>query len=299
MNVPVRAVRREDPEYPPLLRNIHDAPGTLYIQGRLDHALPAVAVVGSRRPSPYGLRTAAELSRGMAAKGIAVVSGLARGIDGMAHHAALDAGGVTWAVLGCGLGQVYPPEHRGLAERLVAAGGCLISELPMNAAPLAGHFPKRNRIIAGLSLGCVIVEGRLKSGSLITARLAAEQGREVFAVPGPASSPLSQAPHWLLENGASLLTNAEELLWKIPGLKERLVERAVAAPAARPAFPKPPFPQRWSKILESLGSEALTLDELIEAEGSDAPPLLQSLLDMELADLIVSLPGRRYARKEN
>jgi DNA processing protein len=292
-------LRRGEKGFPPLLEEIPDAPDILYVRGRLDPAIPAVAIVGSRRPSPYGLRAAAALARGMASKGIAVVSGLARGIDGMAHRAALDAGGATWAVLGCGLGQVYPPEHRDLAERIVAAGGCLMSELPLDAAPLAGHFPRRNRIISGLSMGCVVVEGRLKSGSLITAKLAAEQGREVFAVPGPVSSPLSQAPHWLLENGADLLTSAEDILWKIPGLAERLAARG------RPDVPPAPVErpgdrlvsQGWSKILESLGSEALTLDELQEAVGSDAQPLVQHLVDMELSDLIISLPGRRYARK--
>lgn len=291
-------LRRGEPGFPRLLEEIPDAPGALYIRGRLDPEIPAVAIVGSRRPSPYGIRTAAALARGMSAKGIAVVSGLARGIDGMAHQAALDAGGATWAVLGCGLGQVYPPEHRDLAERIVASGGCLISELPPDAAPLAAHFPRRNRIISGLSMGCVVVEGRLKSGSLITAKLAAEQGREVFAVPGPASSPLSQAPHWLLENGASLLTSAEEVLWKIPGLEDKLAARsrpAAAAPTALPAARR--VSQGWSKILESLGSETLTLDELREAVDSDAQPLIQHLVDMELSDLIIALPGRRYARK--
>ncbi len=182
--------------YPALLASVRDAPVALYAWGRLDD-LPAVAVVGSRAPTNYGRRMARRLAGDLARRRVAVVSGLARGIDAEAHEGALDAGGTTWAVLGSGLGQVYPPENRDLARRIVDEGGCLLSEFPLAEKPDRWRFPRRNRIVAGLSWATLIVEGRSKSGSLLTAQNAVEYGREVLAVPGPAGSPLSEAPPWL------------------------------------------------------------------------------------------------------
>ena len=177
-----------------------------------------LAIVGSRTPTLYGRRMARELAAACAAKGIPVVSGLARGIDSEAHRGALRGGGVTWAVLGSGLDVIYPKGHEPLAEEILARGGALISEAPLGAPPVRANFPRRNRILSGLSWGAVIVEGRLKSGSLITARLAAEQGREVFAVPGPADSPLSEGPHELLRQGAAMARSLEDIIEELPML---------------------------------------------------------------------------------
>jgi DNA processing protein len=226
-----------------------------------------------------------------AAAQVVVVSGLARGIDTEAHQAALEAGGVTWAVLGGGLGRLYPPENEPLARRIVETGGCLISEHPDGEEPRPGYFPRRNRVISGLSWGTVVVEGAAQSGSLITARCAVEQGREVFAVPGPADSALSAACHQLLREGAMPLCAMRDIWHLLP-------------PACRPSSqgaPRPArgLPQAQEKILELLGPDALTVEELVKRAGLDLSGLSNILLDMEFQDLVEALPGQRYAKKGN
>lgn len=229
-----------------------------------------------------------------AAPHVVVVSGLARGIDTEAHQAALEAGGITWAVLGGGLGRLYPPENEPLARRILESGGCLISEHPDEEPPHPGYFPRRNRIISGLSWATVVVEGGEQSGSLITARCAVEQGREVFAVPGPADSPQSAACHRLLRQGAAPLCSMEDAWPLLP-------------PACRPPLRRGPrpgvraggLPQAQEKILEWLGPDSLTLEELVEKTGLDLSGLSNILLDMEFQDLVESLPGQRYAKKGN
>lgn len=213
-----RVLSGDDPEIPGLLRSIDDRPTTLFMRGRLDSSRPAIAVVGSRRPTEYGRRTARRIAGEAARAGVVVVSGLARGIDAEAHRAALAAGGVTWAVLGSGLDRIYPPEHADLAEEIVSAGGALISEFALGCPPRRENFPRRNRIVSGLCWGAVVVEGARRSGSLITARTAAEQGRAVFAVPGPADSPMSEGPHELLRQGAALACRFEDIVAELPML---------------------------------------------------------------------------------
>jgi len=285
----------EDPEYPDLLRSVPEAPLLLYVKGRLEGG-PPLAFVGSRRPTPYGLRMACRLAGEAAQAGCVVVSGLARGIDTQAHRAALKAGGLTWAVLGSGLGRLYPPENELLAREIVAAGGALVSELPIRTPPLAGHFPRRNRIVSGLSWGTVVVEGESRSGSLITARLALEQGREVFAVPGPADSRLSDAPHLLIAQGAKLVRTMAEVWEELPAGC-----RPVRPPEAAlgPRRLSPPLAEEQEKILRLLGPEALGLEELGQAAGIDLPRLSNILFQMELEDLVAPVPGQRYAKKEN
>ena len=205
-------VTMDDPEYPAALRTIPDPPLALYIQGTLTEAdRVAVAVVGSRRASLYGLQCAERLAGDLALRGVTVVSGLARGIDGAAHQGALRAAGRTVAVLGSGLARLYPEDHAPLAER-IAESGAVISEYPMEAVPSAFNFPRRNRLISGLSLGVVVVEAAQRSGALITADCALEQGREVFAVPGPMTSATSQGTHHLLKQGARLVTSVDDIM---------------------------------------------------------------------------------------
>lgn len=285
-----RVLVRGEAGYPELLASVTDAPLALYAWGRLD-ALPAVAVVGARAPTSYGRRMARRLAEDFARRRVAVVSGLARGIDAEAHEAALDAGGATWAVLGSGLGEVYPPDNRDLARRIVAEGGCLLSEYPLTLKPQKGSFPRRNRIVAGLSWATVIVEGRGSSGALITARNAAEYGREVFGVPGPADSPLSEAPHRLIRDGARLAASAADVL-------------AVLPPGAGPAPLKPARTASGSlpegdeaRILHVLGGDSLSLDELGKITGLDMTRLSLIMFGLEVKELVCAVPGQRYAKK--
>ncbi|MCI5211892.1 MAG: DNA-protecting protein DprA, partial [Candidatus Electrothrix sp. ATG2] len=226
------------PRYPFPLLNIHDYPILLYCVGDLDgFRLPAVAVVGSRTPTKYGQNVSAALAQQLARKGLAVVSGLAKGIDGQAHIGALEAGGKTIAVLGCGLDVVYPGEHGSLYKQ-IGEQGLLVSEYPLGTPPEGFRFPARNRIISGLSLGVVIVEAAVRSGALITARLALDQNREVFAVPGRIDSPKSEGPHGLLRQGAVLIRSVEDILAELPSsiqsTENALLSDRNAAPSTDP-----------------------------------------------------------------
>lgn len=285
-----RVLVRGEAGYPELLDSVTDAPLALYAWGRLD-ALPAVAVVGARAPTSYGRRMARRLAEDLARRRVAVVSGLARGIDAEAHEAALDAGGVTWVVLGSGLGEVYPPDNRDLARRIVAEGGCLLSEYPLSVKPLAGLFPRRNRIVAGLSWATAVVEGRGSSGALLTAKNAVEYGRDVFAVPGPADSPLSEAPHRLLRDGARLAVSARDIMAALPpGAGVEPLRPARPARGARPEGEE-------AKILHILGGDSLSLDELGKISGLDMPRLSLIMFGLEVKELVCAVPGQRYAKK--
>lgn len=220
-------IHRGAPEYPSLLEHIPDPPQQLYVRGTIP-AAPMVAVVGSRRATSYGLAVARRLGRQLAERGLCVVSGLARGVDGEAHRGALEAGGLTIAVLAAGLDAIYPPEHRDLAEAITTSGA-LVTEMPEGTAPLPGRFPIRNRLVSGLSRGVVVVEAAQRSGALITARLALEQGREVFAVPGCIDNPLTEGTHALLRDGAKLVTGVDDVIEEFPGLG--------VAPAPAPSPP--------------------------------------------------------------
>ncbi|HUF18795.1 MAG TPA: DNA-processing protein DprA [Thermoanaerobaculia bacterium] len=276
-----------DPEYPALLREIADPPAVLYTEGNL--ALlerNAVAVVGSRRASAYGQNAAAAIARSLSAAGVTVVSGMARGIDAAAHRAAMTEPGRTVAVLGTGIDQVYPRSHRQLA-REIASSGLLLTEFSPGTPPRALNFPIRNRIIAGLSLGTVIVEATDRSGSLITARMAAEQGREVFGVPGPIFHAGSTGPHRLIQYGAKLVHDVDDIFVEIPALA------AFAKPATVPTASGLNDDPLLSLIRFD---EGLSVDELAALSGRAGHDLAEDLLRLEAAGSIRSLPGARYVR---
>jgi DNA processing protein len=283
------------PAYPHLLAEIIDPPLLFYARGKIGVPRDGIALVGSRQAGSYGLRMARRLAGEAVARGLCVVSGLARGIDGAAHKAALDAGGATWAVLGCGLSRVYPPEHHALADRIVSSEGMLISEFPLGAEPRPWNFPMRNRLISGLSWATIVVEGRPASGSLITARLALEQGRAVGAVPGPADSPLSLAPHELLRNGARLVLSLEDIMEDLPPSLYKESCDKKDAPARRIT---PPLSSEEEKIIALIGMESASLEELCSGSGLDFGRLSTIIFELELRGLIVSLPGQRYGINE-
>jgi DNA processing protein len=276
-------------EYPVPLSEIPDAPHLLYVRGTIAPAdTKAVALVGSRKFTSYGRRVAERLATDLARAGYVIVSGLARGIDGIAHRATLAAGGRTLAVLAGGLSRIYPPEHAGLADELAAAGA-LISEAPMKQDPLAGMFPARNRIISGLSRGVVIIEAAEKSGALITAEHALEQGRTVFAVPGPIDSPSSAGTNALIREGAVLVRGAEDVIEELEGI------RAPIAPAAKPVPPELDDVQR--RLWDFLAEGARHLDEMAQRLGLPVPQLSGALMMMEMKKVVRRLPGNRYERQ--
>lgn len=283
-----------DGAYPARLRTIPDPPPLLYATGSLtaeDHW--AVAVVGSRRASDAGRLLTEALSRELAALGFTVVSGLARGIDGAAHRGALAGGGRTLAVLGCGVDRTYPPEHRALRER-VEERGAVLSELPLGAPPHAYHFPRRNRIISGLSLGVLVTEADLGSGSLITARLAAEQGREVFAVPGSPRAENSRGPNGLLKQGAKLVETVEDIVEEVRAqLDDVFLERMARRPAGRPDHV---LSEEERKVHEALPSEPIPMDEIIARAGLPAAAVTAAVLALELKGLARRLPGPSCVR---
>jgi DNA processing protein len=286
----VRLLARGMAEYPQSLENIPDSPHLLYIRGTLkaDDA-NAVAVVGSRQSTSYGRRIAERLAEDLARAGITVVSGLARGIDGIAHRAALKAGGRTLAVLAGGLSRIYPPEHKDLAQD-VADAGALITEASMSMEPMAGMFPARNRIISGLSRGVVVIEAAEKSGALITASHAAEQGRPVFAVPGPVDSPVSGGTHQLLRKGAVLIRGVEDILEELDGVR--------ATPAPARATPPPPDLDAVQKgIWELLQDRARHVDEIVQQLRLPVSEVASALLMLEMKKAVRRLPGNQYERK--
>jgi DNA processing protein len=285
-----------DPRYPPLLRGTADPPQVLFGVGDPDLlAHPQVAVVGSRHPTPGGRDTALAFGRALAQAGLGVTSGLALGIDGAAHRGALAAGGVTLAVAGTGLDRVYPAAHRELAHRL-AAEGALVSEFPLGTPPLPENFPRRNRIIAGLALGTVVIEAALRSGSLITARLAAEEGREVFAVPGAVQNPLAHGCHRLIRDGATLVETPEDVLSDIAPL---LRSAAPAPPVGRGAAVDralPPLDPEYRRLLDSMGHDPVSVDTLVQRTGLTADAVSSMLLLLELQGRVFALSGGRYAQ---
>ena len=275
----VRSLRRND--LPELLRQIHDPPRTLFLRGSasadvLEQA--AVAVVGARACSPYGSQVARMLGRELAAAGLIVVSGLARGVDGEAHRGALEAGGITVAVLGCGIDRDYPAAHAELARR-ICERGLVVSEYEPGVEPAPWRFPARNRIIAGLAAATVIVEARERSGALITADFALEDGREVFAVPGEITSTLATGTNRLLGQGATPLTSAEDVL--------ELFGLAASQPPSAP-----PLGADAAAVVERLTEGAASADELARATGLAPGPLAAALTELELAGLATEAEGR-------
>jgi len=278
-----RTLTLGDTDYPPLLLQTADPPLLLYVQGRASLlAAPSLAVVGSRNPTAQGADNARAFACQLGLDGLAVVSGLALGIDGAAHEGALAAPAGTVAVVGTGLDRVYPARHRTLAHRISEAGA-LVSEYAPGTPALAPNFPQRNRIIAGLSLGTLVVEAALRSGSLIAARLAAEAGREVFAVPGSIHSPLSKGCHALIKQGAKLVESAADIVDELRGRRH-----APAEPGPMPA----PHP-----LLDALGDDPVTLDALLARTGLPTPELGARLLELELDGRVARLPGGLYQRR--
>lgn len=274
-----------DPDYPPLLLEIPDPPPLFYLKGRRDLlGRPALAVVGSRNATPQGMRDAESFSRALSEGGFCIVSGLALGIDAAAHAGGLAGQGSTLAVVGTGLDIVYPARNRALAHR-IAEGGAILSEFPLGTAARAGHFPRRNRLISGLCRGCLVVEAAARSGSLITARLAAEQGREVFAIPGSIHSPLAKGCHRLIKQGAKLVESAQDIL-------EELGAPLPPAPQVDPA----PVAPEFSALLAHLGDAPAGVDALAQRSGLTAETVCAMLLSMELDGWVASLPGGLYQR---
>jgi DNA processing protein len=278
----------DQPGYPALLAEIPDPPALLFVAGDahvLEH--PQLAIVGSRRASRPGLDTAAAFSRSLARIGFSITSGLALGVDGAAHKAALEAGGVTIGVLGTGLEKLYPQRHRQLAADMSALGGAVISELPLDAGPNAGNFPRRNRIISGLSLGVLVVEASIASGSLITARLAAEQGREVFAIPGSIHHPGAKGCHQLIRDGAQLVESIEHILGALRGWQHLPPPTdSVANTVAALEHP----------LVQLLVACPHTSEGLASASGQDLSTVLATLTQLEMDGCVTCEAGRWFAR---
>jgi DNA processing protein len=291
----VRLLRREDDDYPTLLRPVAIAPASLHVRGtiRAEDAL-AVAVVGSRRATPYGIEMAEELAADLARRGVTVVSGLARGIDSAAHRGALRAGGRTIAVLGSGIDVIYPPENRRLAAE-VAGSGAVVSEFPPGTPPFPQHFPQRNRLIAGLALGVVVVEAAERSGSLSTAGWAADLGREVMAVPGKATSLVSRGTHQLIRDGATLILGWEDVVGQLPEPWRRCVgdvPRAPAAPGDGPVV----LDADAQAVLRAVGEEPVSIEDVIERSGVASGRAAAVLLTLELEGRVKQLAGKRFVR---
>jgi len=314
----IRLVTREDGDYPPLLRHLdEDAPIALFVRGQADLSLPrAFAIVGTRRCTRYGMKAAERIAAGLAAAGVAVVSGMARGVDTAAHLGCLSVGGCTVAVLGCGADVTYPSENAELLLRILDEGGALVSEYAPGAPPLGGHFPVRNRIVSGMCSGMLIVEASAKSGAMITVRHALAQGREVYALPGPVDSPASEMPLILLREGGQIATSAEDILqtirWigdgQLPAPEARAIndrpynhgETPVGAHIVRP--PKPVHVQTLEalepaqkQVAQALREGELVFSEIVARTGFSAQELNSHLTMLELQGIIIQLPGRIYA----
>jgi DNA processing protein len=292
-----RLLRREEAGYPLQLAAARGAPPELFVLG--DAALlsqPQIAIVGSRAPTAAGRRIAGEIARELVAGGFAITSGLARGIDAAAHEAALAAGGSTIAVCGTGLDECYPRQNQPLFER-IARQGVLVSEFPPQTPPRAHHFPRRNRIISGLSRGVVIIEAAANSGSLITARHAAEQGRDVYAVPGSPLNPLAAGCNELIRSGAVLVRHATDILAetgsqaKIFPLSNQVVESANQPPA-----PPGRLDKDYEMLLDALGFEPASIDDLVDRTGLEASSVASMMLILELDGRVEARPGALYNR---
>ncbi len=287
-----RILLASDAEYPTLLRQLPAAPAALYVEGSI-RALssPQIAMVGSRSATPGGRATARNFAAFFARAGLTVTSGLAVGIDAASHEGALAGGGETIAVYGTGLDSVYPPEHLALTQQ-IRERGALVSVFPPRTPPLRAHFPRRNRIIAGLSLGTLVVEAARYSGSLITARHAVDAGREVFAIPGSIHSPLSRGCHQLLKSGAKLVEDAQDVLSE---LQFPLPEEVLAESEREPEKP-PELDKEYEMLLDALGFEPATIDVLVARTRLPGESVASMLLILELQGRVSALPGGRYGR---
>ncbi len=287
----VVAVGHDD--YPHLLAEIRGAPLLLFVNGDVETLhLPSLAIVGSRNPTRGGIRNAGDFSRYLAGSGYTIVSGLAEGIDTAAHRGALDAGARTIALLGHGIDRVYPPQNRDLAHE-IAASGALVTEYPLGTAPDRRHFPERNRLISGLSLGTLVVEAARRSGSLITARLAAEQGREVFALPGSIHNPLARGCHELIRQGAKLIETAQDIGAELAPLTGHLQQKATESITNAPAALDDDG--EYGDLRAALSHDPASIDDLANRSGLTIDQLSSMLLILELHGEVEALSGGRYA----
>lgn len=284
----IKLLHWDSPDYPLYLKEIPAPPPVLYMHGRLDEQdQVAVAIVGTRRLTSYGRQMTHELTAGLVRHGVTIVSGLARGIDAIAHRTALELGGRTIAVLGSGLAQIYPPENRNIVKQILAQDqGAVISEYELNTKPQAKNFPPRNRIISGLSLGTIVVEGDVKSGAMITAKFALEQNREVFAVPGNVTSPASKGPNSLIQQGAKLVTSVEDVLEELDFVQK--VEQAAVQMAL-------PMSAEEAALLPHLSQEPVHIDEICRESDLPAAKVSSTLTLMELKGLVQNVGGMKYA----
>ncbi len=299
----VRIITRLDEEYPPLLKEIADAPICLYVRGTLDSLENRmIALVGSRRTSNYGRMMAEHLARSASFAGWTVVSGLAYGVDAVAHQAVLDAGGKTVAVLGGGLARIYPQDHVAMAKKIIETGGAIVSEFPMEFSPNRNSFPMRNRIISGISQGVIVVEAGSTSGSLITARFAIEQNRQIFAVPGQADNPQARGCNNLIRQGAKLTETFEDVLNEfeflpgiLPSKRPDVGEASELSPEDAGAGDDSDEEKRVLRALEDGDASA---DSLANSTGISAGELLAVLMRLEMGKKIVQLPGKRFALRK-
>lgn len=282
-----KIIPKTNQHYPTLLKKIYDPPALLYTRGTLPKPdAPCFAVVGTRLPTPYGRAVVHDIVTTLAAHGVVIVSGLARGIDSLAHRAALDAGGRTIAVLGSGTNDaaIYPPEHRDLALRIIASGGALLSEYPDDAPPVKQHFVARNRIISGISLGVLVIEAREKSGSLITARFALDENRDVFAIPGPITNQNSFGTNWLIKQGAHAVTAAEDILHLLEITPQK---QTLSTPSLSP---------EESLIYALITSEPQSIDTIFDASKLDIAVLSSTLSAMEIKNLVKNVGQMHFIR---
>lgn len=282
----VQVLTSADPAYPVLLGEIPSPPPVLYVRGDIKTlSTNSLAVVGTRQPTAYGLDMTKKLVEPVAQSGITIVSGLAYGIDGAAHDAARRSGGLTVAVLGSGIGRIYPPEHRQLAEDIIARGGAVISEFPLGAEPARHHFPQRNRIISGLTKAVLLIEAGAKSGALITAKFAVDQNREVLAIPGLITTPQAVGPHNWLKLGAKLVTSAEDILE---------VFSMAAGPAAAPAAVTTDDPVE-AALIKILAAGPVHIDEIVRQSRLDTSVVMTTISLLEIRGLVQHLGGMHYA----
>ena len=277
-----------DDDYPPLLKNISDPPPLLYVRGKVSClSLPQVAIVGSRNPSPSGKQNAHDFAKLLAKYGITVTSGMASGVDANAHIGALEADKPTVAVCGTGLDRIYPAKHKTLAHKITNQGA-LVSEFCIGTSPLANNFPRRNRIISGLSLGTLVVEASIKSGTMITARLAAEQCKEVFAIPSSIHNPLSQGCHQLIKQGAKLVENVDDIIDELQLDLQTTIQENNSSISTKELDNSP------SVLLKYLSYDAINIDEMVEKSGLSPQIITQELLLLELENTVAKIDGAGY-----
>src|SRR5208282_3960127 len=293
-----KLVNWKDPEYPQSLLQIYDPPVMLYVRGDMGILnSPSLSIVGTRRPTVYGTQMAERIGRDLASRGLTIVSGLARGIDAIAHQGAMAAGGRAIGVLGTGIDVCYPKENKKLYEKVLERGA-IISEFPTGSHPAPENFPVRNRIVAGMPLGVVVVEGAQYSGSLITARLAMEFGREVFGVPGNVTQAVSFAPNQLIKQGAKLVTNAEDVIEELPTpVRAALVQAERPESEQRNLLAAAALKPVEKKLYDLLSTDdPRHIDDIVECSGLNSSEVLATLFDLEMSGMIRQLPGKQFSK---